>query len=83
LEGHLEGKRDALVKELKGNEVECRPIVAGNFMRNPVIDYVTYIDHKDYTNANYIHENGLFIGNDVVNLEQNIDLVYQIIKGLK
>lgn len=83
LEGHLEGKRDALVKELKGNEVECRPIVAGNFMRNPVIDYVTYIDHKDYTNANYIHENGLFIGNDVVDLKQNIDLVYEIIQGLK
>ena len=51
-------------------------------MRNPVIDYMTYVDNKDYTNANYIHENGLFVGNDVVNLKENIDLVYNIIKQI-
>ena len=82
LEGHLEGKRDILVEKFKKNEIECRPIVAGNFMRNPVIDYMTYVDNKDYTNANYIHENGLFVGNDVVNLKENIDLVYNIIKQI-
>jgi CDP-6-deoxy-D-xylo-4-hexulose-3-dehydrase len=82
LEGHLEGKRDILVEKFKKNEIECRPIVAGNFMRNPVIDYMTYVDNKDYANANYIHENGLFVGNDVVNLKENIDLVYNIIKQI-
>ena len=30
------GKRDQLVKKLTENGVECRPIVAGNFMNNPV-----------------------------------------------
>ena len=38
-----EGKRDQLVKKLTENGVECRPIVAGNFMSNPVIDYLDYI----------------------------------------
>lgn len=83
LEDHLEGKRDLLVEKFKENGIECRPIVAGNFMKNPVIDYLTFIDNKDYVNANYIHDNGLFIGNDVTDLKENIDLVYNIIKELK
>ena len=83
LEDHLEGKRDLLVEKFKENQIECRPIVAGNFMKNPVIDYLTFIDNKDYQNSNYIHDNGLFIGNDVRDLKENIDLVYDIIKELK
>ena len=82
LENHLKGKRDELVRKLRDNGVECRPIVAGNFMRNPVIDYMTYLDHNDYDNANYIHDHGLFIGNDVRDLKENIDMVYNIVKGL-
>ena len=78
-----EGKRDQLVKKFTENGVECRPIVAGNFMKNPVIDYIDYIDNKDYRNADYIHTNGLFIGNDVRDLKDNINLVYNIIKDLK
>ena len=82
LENHLKGKRNELVKKLRENGVECRPIVAGNFMKNPVIDYMTYLDHNDYDNANYIHDHGLFIGNDVRDLKENLDMVYNIIKGL-
>ena len=52
-------------------------------MKNPVIDYIDYIDNGSYTNANYIHDNGLFIGNDVRDLKNNIDMVYNIIKEIK
>jgi len=81
--GNLTGKRDIIVQKFKENEIESRPIVAGNFMKNPVIEYLTYIDNKDYTVADYIHDNGLFIGNDVRDLTENIDLVYNIIKDIK
>jgi CDP-6-deoxy-D-xylo-4-hexulose-3-dehydrase len=83
LQNKLEGRRDELVKKLTENEVESRPIVAGNFMKNPVIDYIDYIDNGSYINANYIHDNGLFIGNDVRDLKNNIDMVYNIIKEIK
>ena len=83
LQNKLQGRRDELVKKLTENEVESRPIVAGNFMKNPVIDYIDYIDNGSYTNANYIHDNGLFIGNDVRDLKNNIDMVYNIIKEIK
>ena len=83
LQNDLYGKRDELVKKLVENGVECRPIVAGNFMKNPVIDYIDYIDNRDYINSDYIHDNGLFIGNDVRDLKENIDMVFKIIEEIK
>ncbi len=83
LTNQLKGKRDSVVKALTENGVECRPIVAGNFMRNPVIDYLDYYENGSYPNANYIHDNGLFIGNDIRDLRDNIDEVYTIIKEIK
>lgn len=82
LTDNLEGKRDLVIKTLSDNGIETRPIVAGNFMKNPVIKYLNYIDNKDYVNADYIHENGFFIGNDVTDLKDNIDFVYKLIKRL-
>jgi len=81
--GNLSGKRDKIVEKFVENGIECRPIVAGNFMKNPVIDYLNYIDNKNYMVADYIHDNGLFIGNDVRDLKENIDIVYNIIKDIK
>ena len=80
LEDHLEGRRDQIIKILTDNKVETRPIVAGNFMKNPVIKYINYIDNYDYENADYIHSNGFFIGNDITDLKNNIDNVYNLIK---
>jgi CDP-6-deoxy-D-xylo-4-hexulose-3-dehydrase len=81
--GNLSGKRDQIVEKFVENGIECRPIVAGNFMKNPVIDYLDFIDNKDYQVADYIHDNGLFIGNDVRDLKENIDLVYKIVEEIK
>lgn len=80
---HLQNQRDRVIEILTQNGVETRPIVAGNFMKNPVIKYLNYIDNKNYVNADYIHDNGFFIGNDITNLEDNIDFVYNILKGIK
>ena len=80
---HLEGKRDKVVKAFTENGIECRPIVAGNFMRNPVIEYMQYYKNGNYTNSNYIHDNGLFIGNDIRDLRDNLEVLYDIIKEIK
>jgi CDP-6-deoxy-D-xylo-4-hexulose-3-dehydrase len=65
----LEGKRDLVVNKLEDNGVEVRPIVAGNFTRNKVIEYMDYSIFGELKDADYIHENGFFIGNhaDLVN----------------
>ncbi|MGI9255934.1 MAG: DegT/DnrJ/EryC1/StrS family aminotransferase [Salinispira sp.] len=77
--GKLTGKRDVIVRKFAESDIECRPIVAGNFMRNPAMEYLNYIDNQDYDVADYIHENGLFIGNDSRSLQKNLDMVYTVL----
>lgn len=58
-----ETMRDKLVAGLTEVGVECRPIVAGNFVRNPVINYFDYSVHSSLANSDYVDACGLFIGN--------------------
>lgn len=55
--------RDRLVEKLDSCGVETRPIVSGNFIRQPVAKYLNYECPLPLINANYIHDNGFFIGN--------------------
>jgi CDP-6-deoxy-D-xylo-4-hexulose-3-dehydrase len=80
LENKLAGQRNQVVQNLESKGIECRPIVAGNFMKNPVIEYLNFISKGNYESANQIHDNGLFIGNDIRDLKENIDLVHETIK---
>lgn len=52
-----------LVDKLTKNGVECRPIVAGNFAKNPVVKWFDHDIHGTLPNANWIDANGLFVGN--------------------
>jgi dTDP-4-amino-4,6-dideoxygalactose transaminase len=74
-----QGKRDDLVKKLSENGVECRPIVAGNFTRNDVIKYFDYTIFENLDAANYLHDNGFFIGNHHYNCRDKINLIYNLI----
>ena len=84
LEGKLINRRDELVKVLNSNQIECRPIVAGNFMLNPVIKNhnIKYISNGNYENTNNIHNNGIFFGNDSKDLKETIDLLYTVIRNM-
>lgn len=55
--------RAALIDKLKISGVECRPIVAGNFAKNEVVNYFNSTVHGQLKNAEHIDKNGLFIGN--------------------
>ena len=43
--------------------VDTRPIVGGNFVRNPVMKYLNHYEIPDLNNADIVHDHGLFIGN--------------------
>lgn len=55
--------RAELVKTLVASGVECRPIVAGNFAKNPVVKLMNHEIQGSLPNANWIDSHGLFIGN--------------------
>lgn len=55
--------RAELVKVLTSSGVECRPIVAGNFAKNPVVKLMNHEIQGALPNANWIDSHGLFVGN--------------------
>ena len=55
--------RADLVSCLADNGIEARPIVAGNFLNQPVVKYFDYSVHGDLDNAEKIHDLGIFVGN--------------------
>lgn len=56
--------RKILVLKLNDLGFECRPIVAGNFTKNEVVKYFGSEVHGVLKNAEYIDQNGLFVGNN-------------------
>ena len=80
LEKELQGKRDLLVEKLRQAQIEVRPIVAGNFTRNKVIEFMDYTIPFPLTNADYIHDNGFFIGNHSKSNFMEIDYFVEVLK---
>jgi len=72
LTGSLKGKRDEFVRHLNAQGIESRPIVAGNFTRNPVIKHLDHVPIPDLPMADEIHFNGLFIGNHHYDLSEQL-----------
>lgn len=63
LEGRLAGKRQQVVDALDAARIESRPIVTGNFVRNPVLKHLNYVEPGPLPMADKLHEDGLFVGN--------------------
>ena len=64
------------------NGIEVRPIVAGNFIRNPVIKYMDYEIFDELKNADYIHENSFFVGNHSKSIKNEIHNLYNLINNI-
>jgi CDP-6-deoxy-D-xylo-4-hexulose-3-dehydrase len=79
LTGKLSGKRQALVELLAESGIESRPIVAGNFTRNPVISHLPHTIHGDLSAADEVHDNGLFVGNHHFDLMEEFSLLKQVL----
>jgi len=55
--------RDDIVKKLIRKGFGVRPIVAGNFTKNPVMKYFTSYEFNDLSTSDFVDKNGFFIGN--------------------
>ncbi len=77
------GQRDNFVTALRAALIECRPIVAGNFARQPAFRYMNATKADALTNADYIHENGFFVGNHSIALKDQLDLLIKTLKSVQ
>ncbi len=82
LEGALAGRRAEVAAALKAASIEARPIVAGNFARNPVMSYLDAVVPDALPAADKIHVDGLFVGNHHYPVEAGIDHVLATINAL-
>ena len=70
--------RRRLIEELSKLGFETRPIVTGNFSKS---DVMKFIDHEipfTLQNAEYVDNNGLFIGNHHFSMDEAIEKIKEI-----
>ena len=77
------GKRNAYIEALNAADIEVRPIVAGNFARQKALQFLDYSISGELKNADYIHENGFFVGNHSIEMSENINLLIDVLKSVK
>ena len=77
LRGRLEGRRREVVEALARRRVECRPIVAGNFTKNPVMAYLDAHVPASLPVADHVDENGLFFGNHHFDISSEIPAIVE------
>lgn len=80
LEGPLAGRRSDLVNAFAEARIESRPIVAGNFTRNPVMAHLDAIVPDALPAADKVHSDGLFVGNHHYPVRDGIDLVAETVE---
>lgn len=82
LKGKLRGQRGALVRALTEAEIECRPIVTGNFLRNPVIDKLDHSVGSTIEAADLIDTDGLFVGNHHYPIAPQITRLREVVQSV-
>ncbi len=75
--------RKNLAKYLIKNGIECRPIVAGNFAMKKVIKFLPHTIHGKLKNAEWIDQNGLFVGNHQYDIYENLYELRQLLDTYK
>ena len=82
LTDHLAGRRREVVEALEKAGIETRPIVAGNFTRNPVMKHLDAIVPERLPAADEIHDQGLFFGNHHFDVSEGIARAAEVIGSL-
>lgn len=76
-------ERSSVVTAFQAAGIECRPIVAGNFAKNPVMKWLNHEIHDQLTGADLIDANGLFIGNREGEMRNEFELLTATLAALE
>ena len=83
LNNKMINQRDNFIRSLQENMIESRPIVAGDFTKNPVINYLDHSISGNLENSELIDKNGFFLGNDHRDLTNEINHLYEVYKNFE
>jgi len=74
---------DLLIEKFKSNNIEYRPLVAGNLLRQPFLKNYKFEYEKDIFNADIVHELGMYVGNSQFIGKKHILLLEKILMEVK
>lgn len=76
LRGPLAGKRRLVSQRLLAAGIESRPILSGNFTKNPVMKHLDTRVHGSLVGADRLDLDGLYVGNCGTDLSDNLDHLF-------
>lgn len=79
---HLAGRRDEVVAALGTVGVQTRPVVAGNFARNPVVRHLDADTSGSLVHADEVHDNGFYLGNHHYFVGEELERVAEVLLAL-
>ena len=71
-----------IVKKLEENQIDCRPIVTGDFTKNEVLKYFDCEIFGEMKNAQYLDKKGFFVGNHQIDLTEEIKHLHRVLTSL-
>ena len=80
LSGELKNKRKLIVNKLVKNNIEVRPTMTGNFLKNPVMKFLNYSAKGKFYKSENIEKNGFFVGNYPKDLSKELNFLYKLIE---
>ena len=78
---NLHKSRSEIVSILESHGIDSRPIVTGNFTRNPVMAHLRHADIPKLPHSDIVHEQGIFIGNHHYDLSREIETFSNIVES--
>jgi CDP-6-deoxy-D-xylo-4-hexulose-3-dehydrase len=74
--------KDALLRRLRQNFIEYRPVVGGNLLRQPYMTGYGISGKAPAYNVDIVHENGIYIGNNQFVSDRELNILEGIIRSL-
>ena len=65
-------------KFIKKSGIESRPIISGNLLRQPFLKQ--YYNENDFPNADFLHNNGRYVGNNQFVNDERLSFLEKILK---
>jgi len=68
--------KETFQKKIRDRGIESRPLISGNLLRQPFLS--KYYNATDYPNADFIHTNAFYIGNNQFVDEHRLDILFSL-----
>lgn len=79
LKKEYKGLRGRFISALNNANIEVRPIAAGNFARQIAFKYMDASIAGNLENADYLHDNGFFVGNHSIDMHERIEYLFEVL----